>query len=272
MSYSFSHNGFKINYELSPSPIDENIVLIHGNLASRLWWHPLINLWSQDKSGLGTVVNLDWRGFGKSKGLTTEEEIDFHVYASDIKALLQHLDLKKAHLVGHSTGGLLATLLTLKNPELVSSVTLLDSVGPWGLKPELPVEQVYAHFQKMSEDVQYCTQVLAATIHGVAIDDPFFLKLRNEAYDCDPVCWQGVIRKLFNFTDVSDAVQAKWKSPTLILHGEKDLVLPLKGSEQMNQIFKDSQLIRLPDQGHSCNVENPNKLSELLFHFWQNLN
>ena len=99
MSNYLSHQGFKIYYEVTASPLDENIVLIHGNLASRLWWHPLIDVWSQNKSGKGVVLNLDWRGYGRSKGLKSEEEIDFHVYASDIVALMNHFNLKqKWHL------------------------------------------------------------------------------------------------------------------------------------------------------------------------------
>jgi 3-oxoadipate enol-lactonase len=271
MSQYFNHNGFNIHYETSPSPVAENIVLVHGNLACRLWWHPLLDHWSRKDSGKGIVLNLDWRGFGKSKGLTSLDEINFDVFADDILALMNHLNLEQAHFVGHSTGGLIATLSGLCSPEKLVSMTLLDSVGPWGLRPELPEEQVYAHFKKMSEDKDYCTQVLAVTIHGAQADNSFFKQLRDEAWACDPVCWQGVIRQLFHFDDRTQQVQSQWSHPTLIVHGELDPVLPLKGSEQMQKIYPGSRLLTLANNGHSCNVEDPQQLSEILLNFWDSL-
>lgn len=263
---------FSIHYTLNPSPTAEDVLLIHGNLACELWWHPLIESFTQKKQSQGRLICLDWRGYGKSKGLKQESDIDFDLYAHDVLGLIDHLQLKNIQVVGHSTGGLIATLAILKNPQPFQSLCLLDSVTPWGLTPELPLEQVLAHFEKMSQDKDYCTQVLAATIEGVDIASPYFLSLRDAAWSSDPVCWQGVIKKLCHFDDRSEEIKTNWKLPTQILHGSKDLVLPLQGSKDMLSVYPSSQWQVLEDQGHSCNVENPDRLTKILLSFWADTN
>lgn len=264
-------NSFSLHYEAFQGIHKNNVLFIHGNLASNEWWHPTIELWrSENKSQDGTVVCADWRGYGKSKGLKSQTEINFKQFASDYITLLEELNLTDVHIVGHSTGGLIAMLAILERPDLFKSLVLLDSVGPTGLELTLPKEQVLAHFEQMSINKDYCFQVLAATIEGMSPQSPQFLRLAEITWNCDKVMWKGVIDVLSSNINFQDRMK-EINLPTLILHGEKDLVLPLKGSENMHQLLPNSQLKVIANHGHSLNMEDPKLFKLEVDSFWESL-
>ena len=269
----FSSNGFNINYTEEKNITPQDVLFIHGNLASNEWWIPTIEQMRMDSSEDmgGTVVCADWRGYGKSKGLETKEDIDFQTYADDYIRLIEDREMKNVDVVGHSTGGMIAMMAIVKRPDLFRSCFFLDTVGPTGLNPELPTEAVLAHFEKMSQDKDYAKMVMAATIEGVDVNSPMFKELFEITWNCDPVCWKGVPDVLCNDIDFSEEVEKNWNLPSMIVHGEKDVVLPLKDSQELCESLPNSQFKALKDQGHSCNIENPKLFMSLLNDFWKTL-
>ena len=69
----------------------------------------------------------------------------------------------------------------------------------------------------------------------------------------------------------SQEVEKNWNLPSMIVHGEKDVVLPLKDSQELCEFLPNSQFKILEGQGHSCNIENPKLLMSLLNDFWSTL-
>ena len=266
---NFKSNGFNINYERFDNTTDHNVLLIHGNLACNEWWYPSIEILKGNSSSEseGTVLTADWRGFGESRGLTDVSEIDFDVFADDYISLIENQNLSEVNVVGHSTGGLIAMKAVIKRPDLFKSLVLLDSVGPKGIELEIPLENVLTHFEQMSQNREYCMGVMAATIDGVDASSNYFQTLFEKSWNCDNIMWTGVIEKLCTEIDIVD--QAKEiQLPTFILHGEKDLVLPLKGAEFSHSVIPNSTLKVLPNNGHSYNVENPEAFVEDCLTFW----
>jgi pimeloyl-ACP methyl ester carboxylesterase len=277
-------NGFSIRYEAFENKEPENILFIHGNLASSEWWYPSIEILkykSKDYSAFkpqnlvakqklnadhGSLICADWRGYGQSKGLKNISDIDFNVFAQDYINLINFLKLENIVVVGHSTGGLIAMLAILKAPHLFKKLVLLDSVGPQGLNLQLPKEQVLAHFANMQADPDYCKTVLAATIQGCDTSSQTFLKLYQITRQCDPIMWQGVIDVLSDQIDIKEQMQ-NLNLPTLIIHGEKDLVLPLSGSQELQKLIPNSRLVVVSHQGHSLCMEDPHLFTNLLLEF-----
>lgn len=264
---------FQIRFEETPWNLGgTNALFIHGNLASTEWWLPTFKA-LQSKTATRTtaipskLLSLDWRGYGQSKGLNAVEEIDFEVYAEDCIELIESRGLNNVHLVGHSTGGMIAMLAALKKPELFKSMVLLDSVGAKGLELVLPKPQVLEHFDKMSKDRQYFEIVLAATVKNVDLASDEFKQILDITWNCDRVCWTGVIETLATKIDFEDRLR-ELKIPTLILHGSEDLVLPYAGSEKLNQQISGSHLKMIAGAGHSFNLENPSMFADELIRFW----
>jgi pimeloyl-ACP methyl ester carboxylesterase len=110
----------------------QNVVMLHG-LCSNLafWYFSLLPILSRDFR----MTVYDMRGHGLSdmpaKGYTTLD------LASELAALLQYLNIERAHLVGHSFGGAVALQFASLFPARVASLTLADARVP-ALQPTLP--------------------------------------------------------------------------------------------------------------------------------------
>ncbi|MBW2602901.1 MAG: alpha/beta fold hydrolase [Deltaproteobacteria bacterium] len=113
-------NGVSINYRCFGQGRD--VVLIHGLAANQGFWSPSLLLPLARKF---RVTLLDLRGHGYSEmpptGYTSAD------MAEDLLLLLNHLEIPKAHLVGHSFGGVVALHCAALYPERVFSLTIADT-------------------------------------------------------------------------------------------------------------------------------------------------
>ena len=100
----------------------ENLILIHGLAANMGFWNPLLVIALSRKF---RVTLLDLRGHGySSMPPTGYRAIDMR---DDVLSLMDHLDIEKAHLAGHSFGGTVALHCALTDPDRVTSIALIDS-------------------------------------------------------------------------------------------------------------------------------------------------
>ena len=102
------------------------VLFLHGNLTSATWWEETMIALPPGYRG----ITPDQRGFGHADA---EKKIDatrgLGDLADDAAALLDHLGIAKAHMVGNSLGGLLALKFALTFPERTSHLILLNSAG-----------------------------------------------------------------------------------------------------------------------------------------------
>lgn len=258
--------GYQMNAEVVPAILPLDTVFLHGNLASNTWWEPtLTELKSNVRDGLeGRAIMAEWRGCGKSQAPKTEEELHPAALAEDYIQLCHKLGIKKACLVGHSTGGIIALYAMLKAPDLFDRAVLLDSVGATGVQfgPEM-----YAAFTQMSTDRAICEAVMNSTIHDNDMKSPYFQRIVDDAYNIAKINWHGVPHML-HVTDIS-ADLAKIHHKVLVLHGAHDPIIPVDSSKVLAAGLPNARLEVLESQGHSANVENPKlfvqKVTEFLF-------
>ena len=257
---------YGMNVDVTPAVLPLDTIFLHGNLASNTWWEPSLELWKKAaKPGLeGRFIAAEWRGFGKSEAPKTEEQLHPAVLAEDYIQLCTKLGVKKASLVAHSTGGIIALYAMLKAPHLFERAVLLDSVGATGVQfgPEM-----YAAFTQMSQDRAVTEMVMNGTIQGNDIKSPFFQRIVDDTFGAAKINWHGV-PKMLHVTNIS-ADLAKIQQKILILHGENDPIIPLESSRILAAGLPNAKLDILPNQGHSTNVENPalfvSKVNEFLF-------
>ena len=122
MMSSFRHGDVEIAY------IDqgegEPIVLVHGFASNKEvnWVAPA---WVSTLTRAGRrVIALDNRGHGASSKLYDPGDYDTDLMAEDVRALLDHLGIARADVMGYSMGARIATFLLLAHPELVRSAVL----------------------------------------------------------------------------------------------------------------------------------------------------
>jgi pimeloyl-ACP methyl ester carboxylesterase len=98
------------------------IVFIHGYSRSLEDWLVLADSFPSNR-----VIAYDVRGFGKSTRLTDVRRYG-DAMVEDVVALLDHLKIDRAHLVGHSMGALIAANVAVTHPQRVASASLV--AGP----------------------------------------------------------------------------------------------------------------------------------------------
>lgn len=106
----------------------EPVVFVHGNVSSALFWQRTMLALPERYRPLA----VDLRGFGDSSRDRVDARRGLGDYADDVRALLDALDLERAHLVGWSMGGGVATRLVRDTPGRVRSLTLVNPVSPYG--------------------------------------------------------------------------------------------------------------------------------------------
>ena len=143
----------KVHYQQAGQGPD--LVLVHGLYCNLAFWYLTVVPTLAEKF---RVTVYDLRGHGLSKRLPEGyRAIDL---ADDLHALLDHLGITQAHVVGHSFGGAVALAFALRHASMVRSLTLADAWIPSLQPAALNSQRRWSALQ---------TRLRA---HGVEVDDP----------------------------------------------------------------------------------------------------
>lgn len=251
--------------EICEGALPSKILFIHGNLASRRWWHPVLEEWKLQQKSLCSekAFLFEFPGCGLSAQFSSLQPISFLKWAASFNERISQLSNQPVHLVGHSTGALVAALMASLNPELFRKLVLLAPVSPTGL--EVSVERARL-FERLKEDR---SQIRLALQRAVFNHSHLDAKYFNELIEDGWVAAQKTALQIYesltdaNFTQHVKAISNK----TLIIHGEKDEVLPLSGAQMYLELLPRAQLQILPGIGHSAQIESTPTFVQILRNF-----
>jgi pimeloyl-ACP methyl ester carboxylesterase len=176
---SFTHDGVEISY------IDEGsgdaIMLVHG-FASNKEVNWVSTAWVSTLTRAGRrVIALDNRGHGQSSKLSNPADYHSEKMAGDVAALLDHLGLARADVMGYSMGARITAYLTVMHPQRVRSailgglgIRLVDGVGlPESIADALEAPSLEAVtdpmgrvFRAFAQQTKSDLKALAACIRG----------------------------------------------------------------------------------------------------------
>lgn len=258
-------DGTRIRYiETGTGP---TVVLLHGLGGSIYTWRDVLG--PVAAAGFH-VVAFDNRGFGGSGRPTTGYSADD--YASLTVALLDSLRLSDVVLVGHSMGGEIAALATLKDPANVRGLVLIDAAG---LGTHLPLLTRLAR-------APFVGQILAGLRgrSGVekALRSTFGVPSRVTQDEVDQYYWPvaapdfgrtlaGVARR-FDFSALKGRLDSIPK-PTLVIWGSRDVWIPPTVGEEMAASLPRAAFVLVPGVGHDLPDEDPAALLRSLIPFLQ---
>ena len=115
-------NRIKICYEIHGKDDSYPLICVHGFGSKKETWIAQVG----ELSKYYKVIIFDLRGAGKS-GRPTKPRYTMEMFADDIKGLMDFLNIKKAHIVGRSMGGMIAQNFVLKYPEKVNKLILINT-------------------------------------------------------------------------------------------------------------------------------------------------
>lgn len=246
--------------ERFPNSAENDVLFIHGNLASTRWWKPTIEEWRKTApAGRGSLLAPDWRGCGQNADWHNDTPFTIQDLAQDFFELLDRERLEKVHLVGHSLGGLIALQMMILQPERFNKAVLLDPVGAEGV---VFGESMYEAFRQMALSRDLTRTVILSTILGA--DQVLSQKMAEEFADDAFKAVKGIgssVLQILKSINLSAGAQSV-RTPTLILHGKQDMIIPLKDSEQLASWMPSAKLEILDGVGHCWNVENPARFTK----------
>ncbi|MFD7260970.1 alpha/beta fold hydrolase [Streptomyces sp. NPDC059874] len=216
------------------------------------------------------VIAVDLRGMGGSA--KPEGGYDKKTMAADIRALLTHLGLERAHIAGHDIGAMVAYAFAANHPEATGRVALLDVSHPeesWNGMPLLPRDGIFHLWWFAFNQVQGLPeQLLAGRYHllldwlfGQAATDPATIGAHSRAvyaraYDSpDAIRAGNACYRAFG-QDIADlATYAPVATPLLALGGAYSNYESLV--EALPALGTDTRVVRVDDSGHYLPEEQP---------------
>ena len=104
------------------------VLFIHGNGSSATFWEETMLALPEGFRG----VAPDMRGYGDTEPLPVNALLGLDDMVADVLALVDELELEAYHIVGHSMGGGIVMKVALTRPEDLLSITLVDTMSPYG--------------------------------------------------------------------------------------------------------------------------------------------
>ncbi len=226
-----------------------------------------LHMWDAQAAALKSdwrVIRYDNRGHGESQapaGVCTIEH-----YGRDLLALLDTLQIARAHLCGLSLGGVIVQWVAIHHPERVRSITLANTAA------------------RIGSEATWDARVAAVQSGGLAaIREAVLSRFLSEGYrqshpavtrqigemllKCDQ---QGYIAACLALRSADLRSQLpRIQAPALILGCELDQSTPPAQAQELHAALAGSQLHIFPATAHLSNIEHPQEFSERLRAFLQ---
>jgi pimeloyl-ACP methyl ester carboxylesterase len=268
MSYAVAVDGTRLYLEEAGE--GTAIVFVHEFAGNHSAWEPQLNFFARRHR----CVTFAARGYPPSDIPEDVAAYSQDVAVSDILAVMDHLRIDRAHVVGLSMGGFATLHLGLKAPERALSLTFAG-VG-YGAE-----KQHEDHFRSVSLEVARSFETLGARVFAETYaSGASRVQLQNK----DPRGWRALVDRLATHSERGAAntmrgVQARRPSlydleaeiaamtvPALIVVGDEDDHC-LQPGLFLKKTLPAAGLAILPKTGHTLNLEEPELFNSLLREF-----
>lgn len=256
----FTHQNCQLHYEEYGQ--GEPLLLVHGLGSSIRDWEYQIPVLSQHYR----VIALDVRGHGQSD--KPRQRYRIATFAADVAALIEHLGLSQVHLVGISMGGMIGFQLGVDRPELLRSLTIVNSgpeVKPHSLRDGVEIGKRWLLSRLLSLDT------IAKALGKLLFPKPEQAELRRKveqrwpendkrAYlaSLDAIIGWGVRERL-----------ARILCPTLVISADRDYT-PVSLKQAYVRELPDARLVVIEDSRHATPLDQPERFNQTLLEFIRN--
>ncbi|MDY6851748.1 MAG: alpha/beta hydrolase [Thermodesulfobacteriota bacterium] len=257
-------NGLRLHYLESGAKSSRPMILLHGTTDNAHVWDYI----RAEVSAGFRVIALDQRGHGESDR-PRPPAYKCEDYVSDLSELVKALELDGFVLMGHSMGALHAARYTSLNPDKVAGLIYVD------IEPRPPDwNREYLHkrchtlpgfYDSVQDFVDrnrgtnpFSQDEILFYLAGFALeerdDGKFYPKFDKE------------VLGRFDRYDVREGL-VRISCPTLIIRGERSVVMRRKAAEEMNQAVSGSRFVEIPLATHPAHTDNPTRFQREVMNF-----
>lgn len=236
-------NGLKMYYEIHGEGTP--LVLIHGGGSTiQTSFGKILPLLAKQYK----VIAVELQAHGHTNDRHSAES--FEQDADDVAALLQHLNINKAHFFGFSNGGNTAMQIAGRHPGLVHKLVVVSSF----YKREGMIPGFFEGLQ-------------AATLEDMpALLKTCYLQINNDKQGLQTM-FNKDRERMVQFKDWSDEQLRSIQAPAFLIIGDHDVVMP-EHAVKMSQLIPNAQLMILPGThgsfiGEVCAAEEGSKMPEI---------
>ena len=267
------------------------ILFLHG--FPQFWF-----LWRHQLADLGRdhrVIAPDMRGYNLTSKPEEPEAYRMRHLLSDLLCLIEELDLAPITLVGHDWGGIVSWAFSLKHPELLERLVIIDAPPPFTWNRDLresPKQREAVNYMiELSKGSPVPEEMLSA--NGFAMMDQIMQRIGGLGARLSPAehaayreAWSqpGALRGGLNYYraarmgeqvaagGVPEAYEEKITSqrvkvPTMVIWGEKDSVLLPTLTRGLGRWIPDLRVELVPGGGHWVPYEKPDDVNRLIRDF-----
>ena len=256
----YQNGGLKLAYAKEGSgPL---VIFMHGIGGNR-------TNWDEQQTGLSNnycTIAWDARGYGESDDPV--ETLKFSDFADDLNTLLTHLEVKRAHLVGLSMGGMIALDFYGRFAQRVASLTLADTSQGFGTASEAD-RQDFLALRLEPLEAGLSTADLAPKMIDVLSGPKATDEMRQRLLDSLSAVRTEPYIQALKATVTTDFRKTLplIAVPTLVIVGNEDKVLPPSDSQVLADAIPGAELVTIEHAGHLSNIDSPDRFNTVLGEF-----
>jgi len=249
--------GYNTRY-LDDGDSDETLVLIHGLGASAERWLRVIpHLRSKYR-----LIIPDLIGFGHSDKPSVDYTMDF--LSNFVFRFLGALGIERTSLVGSSLGGQIVAECASTQSGVIDKIVLVSPSGM--MKRSTPALDAYmlAALYPTPDNALMALRMMVekGEVEQRLVNDFITrMNLPNAKF-----ALLSTVLGIKNATDFEDKLR-KITSPTLILWGKQDKVIPVEYASPFMSAITESKFVEIPGCGHVPHVEQPEKFADIILNF-----
>ncbi|HEX6041150.1 alpha/beta hydrolase [Longimicrobium sp.] len=253
------------------------VLLLHGFPEFWYEWrHQLAAL-----AGMGyRAVAPDLRGYNLSEKPEGVEAYRIEKLVDDVRGLIRHLGVERAHVVGHDWGGVVAWWLAMIAPEQIDRLVIINAPHPQAFRRELMTpDQMLRSWYAAAFQVPLLPEAAfrandfallgrifrASSVRPGAFSDEDIRRYREAA------ARPGAITAMINYYRAAARYPGPparaITTPTLLIWGEQDQALSIRLTEGLDEWVPGIRIERVPGVSHWVPAEAPDRVNELLAGF-----